>query len=96
MLKKFGSEMKGMVNNVALELKKSKSVQPSMPLDHKLNKGVMQKMVTVLNLDSNNNGISNENSTAELDENGRKKARSGKELWALARKLTYEKSVSKK
>ena len=41
MLKRFGSEMKGMVNNVALEIKKSKAVQPSMPLDQKMNKGVM-------------------------------------------------------
>ena len=58
-----------------------------------MNKSVMKKMVTVLNFE---NGASNEDSTAEQDANGRKKPRSGKELWAIARKLTYEKTLATK
>jgi hypothetical protein len=95
MLDKFGKEMKEMVTNVATELKKSKSVQPSMPIDQTTNKSVMKKMVTVMNLDNNQNNVaSNDNSTAELIDFGQKKIRSGKELWAIARKLTYEKNLA--
>lgn len=57
----------------------------------------MKRMVTVLNLDNyQGNDVVNDHSTAELDENGKKKPRSGKELWAIARKLTYEKNLSVK
>lgn len=49
-------------------------------------------MVTVLNLDQgsflkDNNPNS---STAVFDENGERRHRSGKELWAIARSLTYD------
>lgn len=98
MLNKFGEGMKEMVSNMAVEIKKSKSIQPQMTANEIKARGVMKKMVTVLNLENNqvNGGSrgSNDNSTAELDENGKKKPRSGKELWAIARKLTYEKSLA--